>query len=563
MFKRIFSDRFVYEEKKSYTNNLVRKLLPLLIATLFWGCGSGTTGAQDQDEVEFDPVELEQTTGDHPEDHDAIDTEIEEEEIESPDKVDTSEDEPVDVLDADDSTEASIETETVLEEDIEASGTEEALEDETTEEWEIVDNAEPEPEPEVFRCTSGLDPWDFWTAWGSSVFTEEWQSSESSVTFECRTNGYRIAGAKGMEVEVELTARGRLKPLRGRLLAGSPHAFSQWGETATYGDASMETVAEGERVGYRFSLPRSGEYAIGVIGYDNEAWGDYTLRWRCVSGCGRKFTRHPIVLIHGMGGFDAMLGGVLNYFFDVEETLEDEGYEVFTTDAAMFNTSIARSEEIEKQLISYLSETGADKFNIVAHSQGGIDSRILIHDRDWGHRVAVLATISTPHRGSYVAEGVLGLVPELGEDILAGLMDAAVEFFIGHEQDLEASMETLRTDYMMDVFNPAHPDDPRVTYWSWAGRTCARLEISCREDNNGEVVLDVLYPTYAFLRSYGPHAGFNDGMVPVDSAKWGEFHGMMTADHGDEIGLFYRTNLFFDHLEFYSSVAQKLFDEGF
>ena len=53
--------------------------------------------------------------------------------------------------------------------------------------------------------------------------------------------------------------------------------------------------------------------------------------------------------------------------------------------------------------------------------------------------------------------------------------------------------------------------------------------------------------------------GDNDGLVSVESAKWGEFLGVLPADHIDQVGhRFDLSNQPFEAAEFYLSEAQRL-----
>ncbi|KAF8904049.1 Alpha/Beta hydrolase protein [Gymnopilus junonius] len=116
----------------------------------------------------------------------------------------------------------------------------------------------------------------------------------------------------------------------------------------------------------------------------------------------------------------------------------------------------------------------------------------------------------------------------------------------------------LRSSYLDDVFNPATPDDPSVKYWSVAGRMSAKsvsvwhpfwlpkmvldgveekerdkLKKIWEEENAGGAHgwgKDI--PFWANEREWG-----NDGLVTVQSAKWGEFLGIVEgADHWEMRG---------------------------
>lgn len=77
----------------------------------------------------------------------------------------------------------------------------------------------------------------------------------------------------------------------------------------------------------------------------------------------------------------------------------------------------------------------------------------------------------------------------------------------------------LTTTYLTKIFNPRTPDDPRVRYFSVAGRTGS---------------LNVWHPLWLpklILDSADGGEG-NDGLVSVGSARWGEFLGALEgADH--------------------------------
>ena len=77
----------------------------------------------------------------------------------------------------------------------------------------------------------------------------------------------------------------------------------------------------------------------------------------------------------------------------------------------------------------------------------------------------------------------------------------------------------LTTTYLTDIFNPRTPDDPRVRYFSVAGRT---------------EPLNIWHPLWLpKLILDGADGGEgNDGLVSVHSARWGEFLGILEgADH--------------------------------
>ena len=52
-------------------------------------------------------------------------------------------------------------------------------------------------------------------------------------------------------------------------------------------------------------------------------------------------TKYPVVLCHGMAGFDSLFG-VLDYFYGVESSLTSSGAKVYITHVPQFSSSEAR-----------------------------------------------------------------------------------------------------------------------------------------------------------------------------------------------------------------------------
>jgi triacylglycerol lipase len=100
-------------------------------------------------------------------------------------------------------------------------------------------------------------------------------------------------------------------------------------------------------------------------------------------------TKHPIVLVHGLNGFDSIFG--LDYFHHVPKALEVGGATVFVPKMSSLNTHEVRGE----QLIAFLEDqkaidTSIEKFNLIAHSHGAQTSRYIA-----AVRPDLIASIST------------------------------------------------------------------------------------------------------------------------------------------------------------------------
>lgn len=284
---------------------------------------------------------------------------------------------------------------------------------------------------------------------------------------------------------------------------------------------------------------------------------------------------YPIVLAHGMAGWDKI--GPLNYFFNVANDLRGRGNTVVESRVSPFEPSDVRARQLAAHVDETLRNTGACKVVLIGHSQGGLDARYLVSTLGYGDRVAAVVTVSTPHGGTKVADAAAGLVPGFGYDLINALLKA-VGVLVGApgEPNLKAQLVQFTTDNMTRSFNPKNPNDPRVRYYSVAGRSALkRADDACRgglwPNSSRTDVLDPLMgiPSSIFaLTSPNPLDPIpHDGLVSVEAARWGQFLGCVPADHLDEIGqighLFADPFSGYEHKGMYRKIVDQLRADGF
>lgn len=293
--------------------------------------------------------------------------------------------------------------------------------------------------------------------------------------------------------------------------------------------ARSDFAGDAGEVAVAFEAERSGEYVAVIERDDVRVDETYRVRVVCREGCDREATRYPVVLVHGYAGVDSYFG-LLDYFYDVHDPLEGRGYDVFTPVTDPIATSERRAEQLAEQVDAILESTRAERINIIAHSQGGLDARVLVSGMGYDDRVASITTVATPHRG----------VPAVLWDFFS------VQSFDPGE---------------MEAFNARYTDHPAVRYWSWSARTCGALAFGCRSESDGESVDAFLLATYTLLRRFGD----NDGIVTTESMVWGEHLGLLYADHFDEVGQIADRSSSsdpFDHRAFYLSEVRRLASAG-
>lgn len=104
-------------------------------------------------------------------------------------------------------------------------------------------------------------------------------------------------------------------------------------------------------------------------------------------------TKYPIVLVHGMAGFDAIMG--IDYFYRVPAELRKNGATVLVASMSSFNDNDVRGEQLLKQMKAWAAAKGYTKFNIIAHSQGGPTARYVQGVAP--DLVASITSVGSPH----------------------------------------------------------------------------------------------------------------------------------------------------------------------
>jgi triacylglycerol lipase len=225
--------------------------------------------------------------------------------------------------------------------------------------------------------------------------------------------------------------------------------------------------------------------------------------------------KHPIVLAHGLLGFDelriagSLLPGV-HYWRGIADAMRANGIEVITA-------SVPASGSIEERALKLGQDIAAKangkSVNIIAHSMGGLDARYMISRlRPNTVEVLSLTTIATPHRGSAFADFVF-------REIGPGYLPSFYKFFDSIGISTGAFTQLTRK-YMEDEFNPRTPDAPGVQYFSYGATVNPSIWSAFRQ------------PHKIVERAEGP----NDGLVSVASSKWGSYKGtLVDVSHLDLI----------------------------
>jgi triacylglycerol lipase len=236
------------------------------------------------------------------------------------------------------------------------------------------------------------------------------------------------------------------------------------------------------------------------------------------AGC----TKYPLVFHHGFMG-----GKKMGTFVGVEAQFEKRGCKVLVTEVAAVNTAEYRAKQLKTQIEEFMASIGATKVHIIAHSQGGLDARYAISKLNLASSVASLSTISTPHHGTMLADIALDKISPFAQKALVAMIDMMGSKMndSSPDPDTMAAIKSLSVSYMEGTFNSEVRDIEGILYQSWGAQTGIGTK---------DKVKALLFIPNMMLKNNG---GMNDGVVAVDSARWGKYNGTLDADHLDLIGM--------------------------
>lgn len=181
----------------------------------------------------------------------------------------------------------------------------------------------------------------------------------------------------------------------------------------------MKTIVRVFAVIFSLSLTMtSSAWAGGHSGYKTCSW------WNVICQTANRYnTKYPVVLVHGVSGFDQVLGFV-EYFHDIPDELQEGNAKVYTPNITAWDDAYVRGE----QLLSYIQnvvipDSGASKVNLIGHSLGSPTIRYVASVRP--DLVASITSVNGVNGGSGFADWGMQNFPEgtWGNSVLVNLLN--------------------------------------------------------------------------------------------------------------------------------------------
>jgi triacylglycerol lipase len=256
-------------------------------------------------------------------------------------------------------------------------------------------------------------------------------------------------------------------------------------------------------------------------------------------------TKYPLVLAHGMGGFTSIAGlSLTQYFYGINADLAANGGKVFATQVASFDSSYVRGEQLLNQVQQITAITGADKVNLIGHSQGTLDARYVAGVRP--DLVASVTGVGGPNLGTPVADVAKQVsdIPLIGTVVLTPVVSTAVNALFqllditsgqGYSQNSINGLNQLTTAGAA-AFNAQFPSGIPVEGDCGSGRFTVNGIKYYSWGGTGHLtnLLDVTDPLLLLTGALIP--GANDGLVGQCSTHLGQvIRDDYPQNHVDEV----------------------------
>jgi triacylglycerol lipase len=270
-------------------------------------------------------------------------------------------------------------------------------------------------------------------------------------------------------------------------------------------------------------------------------------------------TRYPVVLVHGLFGFDStLITG--DYFYGIVSDLRRNGATVLVPEVPAVNSNEVRGEALLAALKRYQAAYGYTKFNLIGHSQGGPTTRYVAGVAPG--MVASVTSVGGVNKGTAVADVNLAL----GTGLWGGPLAKLITLLAGNVSttNLQAALVSLSTSGSA-AFNKKFPAGIPATA---CGSGAASVNgVAYYSASGTEVLTNVFDPGDAVVGLAAvPLIGTaSDGLVPACSTHLGTvLKDNYKWNHLDEVnqvaglrGLFSE-----DPVAFYRSHVNRLKNAG-
>ena len=286
-------------------------------------------------------------------------------------------------------------------------------------------------------------------------------------------------------------------------------------------------------------------------------------------------TKHPILLVHGVSGWDS-LGNIVDYFYRVPYSLQKDGAKVCVTAVSSFASSFDRAATLAPQVKSCAQKYGTGKVNIFAHSQGSPTARVLLNYGDSKNYIASITSINGVNKGSKVADFLRGVIPAnsvaettVGKvaDAVGDIIDAISSSGQNLRQNSVDALETLTTPGTDAVNNYSPWGINKSSYCSKSSETHnvngKSIKLFSWTGNDATTNILDISDGFLYLTSKVFGSEKSDGLVGVCATYLGQVVGdSYHMNHIDAINHVFGIHGWTEPLSLYTKHANRLKGKG-
>jgi len=194
-------------------------------------------------------------------------------------------------------------------------------------------------------------------------------------------------------------------------------------------------------------------------------------------------TKYPVVFVHGINGYAERNSN--EYWPNIPKSVYAGGAQVYVTTVAAFDSPLARGEQLLERVRDIKAITGADKVNLIAHSQGAQTARYVAAVTP--KNIATVTSIAGTNKGTPVASlsNLALLVP--GVNLIYAAIAVAFNYVYDAKDGEDYKQHLIRDLTMLSpagaaAFNARYPQAvPKtdcgegeyvvnsISYYSWGG----------------------------------------------------------------------------------------------
>ncbi len=257
-------------------------------------------------------------------------------------------------------------------------------------------------------------------------------------------------------------------------------------------------------------------------------------------------TKYPILLVHGIALKDIKF---FKSFGEIDRILKIQGHHVYRSQTDGFGTIENNALQLKSQIAEIMKTEDVDKVNIIAHSKGGLDAKYMIRNLGMEEHVASLTTLCTPHKGSPIASNILKL-PRFILKFLAFWINFWYRIFGDRHPDSLAVCEELQRVNLIEIETLNFSDKVYCQSFS-----------TIMKNSKDDFIMGI---PLMFSRYF--EKSDSDGLVPVDSAMFGNYRGSCTDEsisHSEIVDFMVSRKKKDKIYRFYSAICEELVQMNF